>query len=61
MSNPFGLPLVQAFLDEQARRFDFRRARVCGACRGRGKRRRVLLWCGWRQCRVCYGRGMLGG
>jgi hypothetical protein len=61
MSNPFGWPLVQAFLDEQARRFDFRRARVCGACRGWGERRTVSWWRGWRTCRVCHGRDMLGG
>lgn len=61
MSNPFGLPLLEAFLEDQRRRFDFRRARVCRPCRGWGERRKVLWWRGWKQCRVCYGRGMLGG
>lgn len=61
MSNPYGWPLLQALLDEQARRFDFRRARVCQTCRGWGKRRKVLWWRGFRTCRVCHGRGMLGG
>jgi len=56
-----GWTLMQAILDEQARRFDFRRARVCGACRGWGERRRVLFWRGFKTCRVCHGRGMLGG
>lgn len=59
--NPYGWPLLQAFLDEQAQRFDLQRARVCLACCGRGQRRTVLWWRGWKQCRVCYGRGMLGG
>jgi DnaJ-class molecular chaperone len=61
MSNPYGWPLLQAFLDEQARRFDYRRARVCRTCRGRGQRRRVPWWRGFKTCRVCHGRGMLGG
>jgi DnaJ-class molecular chaperone len=56
-----GWTLLQAILDEQARRFDFRRARVCRSCRGRGERRNVLWWRGFKQCRVCHGRGMLGG
>lgn len=56
-----GWTLLQAILDEQARRFDFRRARVCRSCRGRGERRKALWWRGFKLCRVCYGRGMLGG
>jgi len=48
-------------LAEQARRNDLRRARVCRSCRGWGERRKVLWWRGWKTCRVCHGRGMLGG
>lgn len=53
--------MTHVVLAEQRRQFDFRRARVCRACWGRGQQRRVLWRCGWQQCRVCYGRGMLGG
>jgi DnaJ-class molecular chaperone len=53
--------LMDAVLSERRRRFDFRTARVCRACRGRGERRRALWWRGFKQCRVCHGRGMLGG
>jgi DnaJ-class molecular chaperone len=56
-----GWPLAQMLVEEQRRRFDFRKARVCKACRGWGERRRVLFWKGWRQCNVCHGRGMIGG
>lgn len=56
-----GWPLTRMVLDDLALRFDFRRARVCRPCRGRGKRRRVLWWRGWKQCHACYGQGMLGG
>jgi DnaJ-class molecular chaperone len=61
MSNPYGWPLLQTFLDEQPRRLDYRRAQVCRTCRGWGERRKVLWWRGFKTCRVCYGRGMLGG
>jgi hypothetical protein len=52
--------LMHAFLDEQRRRFDLRRAQVCRSCRGRGERRTVLWW-RQRECWACHGRGMLGG
>jgi DnaJ-class molecular chaperone len=60
MSVPSWL-LMQAILEEQRRRFDFRRARVCRACRGWGERRKVARWRGFKQCKACHGRGMLGG
>jgi hypothetical protein len=60
MSVPSWL-LMDAITSDLRRRFDFSRARVCRACRGRGERRRVLWWRGWKRCRVCHGRGMLGG
>jgi DnaJ-class molecular chaperone len=53
--------MAHLVLAEQRRRFDFRTARVCRACQGRGKRRKVLWWRGWKLCRVCHGRAMLGG
>jgi DnaJ-class molecular chaperone len=60
MSAPSWL-MLHAILEEQRRRFDFRRPRVCRACRGRGERHKVLWWRGWRECPACHGRGMLGG
>ena len=56
-----GWPLASFLLEEQRRSSDFHRPRVCGACGGRGRRRKVLVWRGWRLCRSCWGRGMLGG
>lgn len=53
--------LAHLILAEQAHRHDFRTARVCRSCRGSGERRRVLWRRGRKLCRVCYGRGMLGG
>ena len=60
MSVPSWL-MMHALIEEQRRRLDFRRARVCRACRGWGERRRVLWWRGLRQCKACHGRGMFGG
>jgi hypothetical protein len=60
MSVPSWL-LMHALLEEQRLRFDFRRARVCRACRGWGERRKVLQRRGWKLCKACHGRGMLGG
>ena len=56
-----GWPLARMLLEQQRRRFDFRKPRVCKACWGRGERRRVLFWKGWRQCQTCHGPGMIGG
>ena len=52
---------ARLILDEQRRRLDFHTARVGPACAGKGERRRVLWWRGWRLCGACHGRGMLGG
>jgi DnaJ-class molecular chaperone len=61
MSHSMGWAFARLTLDEQRRRFDFRRTRVCPACVGRGVTRRVLWWRGWRACGACHGWGMLGG